>query len=73
MLGQLRAADVEVLDRVEGCKYGRFGWAVDPEGNRFALRVQHHPRVGISKSTLYRHLKLDNTVSYSREMEWGFQ
>ena len=37
MLAQLRAADVTVEDRVEDYDYGRFGWAVDPEGNRFEL------------------------------------
>lgn len=37
MLAQLRAAGVEVVDRVEEYEYGRFGWAVDPEGNRFEL------------------------------------
>ncbi len=38
MLSQLRDADVEVDDtthEIEGI--GRFGWAVDPEGNRFEL------------------------------------
>jgi hypothetical protein len=28
---------VRVEDRVEDYDYGRFGWAVDPEGNRFVL------------------------------------
>ena len=37
MLAQLRAAGVEVDDRVEEQEFGRFGWAVDPEGNRFEL------------------------------------
>lgn len=37
MLAQLRDAGVEVLDKVEDYDYGRFGWAVDPEGNRFEL------------------------------------
>jgi predicted enzyme related to lactoylglutathione lyase len=37
MLGQLRAAGVEVDERVEEHEYGRFGWATDPEGNRFEL------------------------------------
>lgn len=37
MLAQLRAAGVEVDDRVEDYEYGRFGWATDPEGNRFEL------------------------------------
>jgi len=37
MLTQLRAAGVVVDDRVEDHGYGRFGWATDPEGNRFEL------------------------------------
>jgi predicted enzyme related to lactoylglutathione lyase len=37
MLAQLRAAGVQVEDRVEEYDYGRFGWAADPEGNRFEL------------------------------------
>ena len=37
MLAQLRAAGVQVDDRVESHESGRFGWAVDPEGNRFEL------------------------------------
>lgn len=37
MLEQLRAAGAVVEDRVEEYEYGRFGWAADPEGNRFEL------------------------------------
>ena len=37
MLAQLRAAGVEVDDRVEDTEFGRFGWAVDLDGNRFEL------------------------------------
>lgn len=37
MLAQLRAAGVDVDERVEEYEYGRFGWATDPEGNRFEL------------------------------------
>ncbi|CAN5728203.1 hypothetical protein BH23GEM11_BH23GEM11_04530 [soil metagenome] len=37
MLAQLRAAGVEVLDRTETYEFGKFGWALDPEGNRFEL------------------------------------
>ena len=37
MLAQLRAAGAEVDDKVEEMEFGRFGWAVDPEGNRFEL------------------------------------
>jgi predicted enzyme related to lactoylglutathione lyase len=37
MLGQLRAVGVEVDSRIEEHEFGRFGWALDPEGNRFEL------------------------------------
>jgi predicted enzyme related to lactoylglutathione lyase len=37
MLAQLRDAGVEVDERVEETEQGRFGWAFDPEGNRFEL------------------------------------
>jgi predicted enzyme related to lactoylglutathione lyase len=37
MLAQLRAAGAQVEDRVEEYDFGRFGWATDPEGNRFEL------------------------------------
>ena len=37
MLAQLRAVGVEVIDETAGAEYGKFGWAVDPEGNRFEL------------------------------------
>jgi catechol 2,3-dioxygenase-like lactoylglutathione lyase family enzyme len=37
ILSGLRKAGVTVDDRIEEAEYGRFGWAVDPEGNRFEL------------------------------------
>jgi predicted enzyme related to lactoylglutathione lyase len=38
MLTQLRAAGIDVDERVEKLDgIGRFGWATDPEGNRFEL------------------------------------
>lgn len=38
MLAQLRAAGVNVDERLEVMEgIGRFGWATDPEGNRFEL------------------------------------
>ena len=37
MLVQLRAAGVDVDDKVEDHEYGRFGWFTDPEGNRVEL------------------------------------
>ena len=44
MLAQLRSAGAEVDDRVEEHDYGRFGWAVDPEGNRFELWEPKRPQ-----------------------------
>jgi predicted enzyme related to lactoylglutathione lyase len=37
LLERLRVAGIEVDERVEETENGRFGWAVDPEGNRFEL------------------------------------
>jgi predicted enzyme related to lactoylglutathione lyase len=37
MLAQLKEAGVEVDEKIEDHEYGRFGWAFDPEGNRFEL------------------------------------
>jgi predicted enzyme related to lactoylglutathione lyase len=37
MLERLRAAGANVDDRTEAQEFGRFGWATDPEGNRFEL------------------------------------
>jgi predicted enzyme related to lactoylglutathione lyase len=37
MLAQLRAAGVDVDEQVAEHEFGRFGWATDPDGNRFEL------------------------------------
>ena len=37
LLAELRTKGVEVDEKVEDYDYGRFGWAVDLEGNRFEL------------------------------------
>jgi predicted enzyme related to lactoylglutathione lyase len=37
MLAQLRTAGVPVEEKIEDGELGRFGWATDPEGNRFEL------------------------------------
>jgi len=37
MLEQLRDAGTPVEERIEESEFGRFGWATDPEGNRFEL------------------------------------
>jgi predicted enzyme related to lactoylglutathione lyase len=44
MLAQLRRAGAQVLDRVEEGEHGRFGWVVDPEGNKIEL---WQPPVGV--------------------------
>jgi predicted enzyme related to lactoylglutathione lyase len=37
MIAQLRANGVAVDENVEDHSYGKFGWATDPDGNRFEL------------------------------------
>ena len=37
LLAKLRASGVEVDDKVEDHEYGRFGWVMDPEGNKIEL------------------------------------
>ena len=43
MLEQLRRAGANVDERIEDHEYGRFGWASDPEGNRFELWEPREP------------------------------
>lgn len=43
VLQQLRAEGVLVDDRVEDYDYGRFGWVMDPEGNRIELWEPNTP------------------------------
>jgi len=37
MLAQLRAAGALVDDKVQEAPFGKFGWVMDPEGNRIEL------------------------------------
>jgi len=37
MLAQLRAAGAQVDEKVQEAPYGKFGWVMDPEGNRVEL------------------------------------
>jgi catechol 2,3-dioxygenase-like lactoylglutathione lyase family enzyme len=37
MLDQLRREGCHVIDRVEEMEFGRFGWVMDPEGNKIEL------------------------------------
>jgi predicted enzyme related to lactoylglutathione lyase len=37
LLAALRGAGVQVDARVEESEFGRFGWIMDPEGNRVEL------------------------------------
>jgi predicted enzyme related to lactoylglutathione lyase len=37
MLEQLRANGCDVDEKVDESDYGKFGWVMDPEGNRIEL------------------------------------
>lgn len=37
LLTALRAEGVQVDEKVETCDFGKFGWIIDPEGNRIEL------------------------------------
>ena len=37
LLAALRVEGCEVLDQVEESEYGKFGWVMDPEGNKIEL------------------------------------
>ncbi len=37
MLAQLRKAGATVDEKIDESDFGKFGWAMDPEGNRFEL------------------------------------
>ena len=38
LLALLRAEGCDVLDKVDESEFGRFGWVLDPEGNKIELR-----------------------------------
>jgi predicted enzyme related to lactoylglutathione lyase len=44
LLEQLRAEGVTVDDKTEDSEYGRFGWVMDPEGNRIELWEPPQPK-----------------------------
>jgi catechol 2,3-dioxygenase-like lactoylglutathione lyase family enzyme len=46
MLAQLRAAGATVEDEISEASFGRFGHAVDPEGNRFELWERFEDEAG---------------------------
>lgn len=37
LLKQLRSEGCQVLDKVDDSDYGKFGWVIDPEGNKVEL------------------------------------
>lgn len=37
LAAQLRSEGLEVVESTENFEYGRFGWVIDPEGNRIEL------------------------------------
>ncbi|HST03550.1 MAG TPA: VOC family protein [Chloroflexia bacterium] len=45
VLQHLRASGTQVDDKQEDTEYGRFGWAVDPDGVRFELWQPPAPEV----------------------------
>ena len=49
MRAQLKAAGVTVDDKVDASEFGRFGWAMDPEGNR--IELWEPPRTGSQSTT----------------------
>lgn len=37
LVGALRDEGCQVLDKIDESEYGKFGWVVDPEGNKIEL------------------------------------
>lgn len=37
MIAELKAKGVQVIDKIEEMEFGRFGWIIDPEGNKIEL------------------------------------
>jgi predicted enzyme related to lactoylglutathione lyase len=37
LLDQLRKEGVQVMDEIEESEFGKFGWIIDPEGNKIEL------------------------------------
>ena len=37
LLTALRSEGCQVLDKTEDSEYGKFGWVIDPEGNKIEL------------------------------------
>ena len=60
MLVQLRAAGVHVDDKVDETEFGRFGWAMDPEGNRIELWEPLKRELQVGESDSLRQVKAAN-------------
>jgi len=37
LLAGLKKAGITVIDKIEELEYGKFGWIIDPEGNKIEL------------------------------------
>jgi len=37
LIGQLKENGMQVIGEIESYEYGRFGWVMDPEGNKIEL------------------------------------
>ncbi|MEX2126208.1 MAG: hypothetical protein WD795_20115 [Woeseia sp.] len=38
LIRELRTEGCNVLDKIDESEYGKFGWVIDPEGNKVELR-----------------------------------
>ena len=37
LIRELRAEGCQVMDRIDESEYGKFGWVIDPDGNKIEL------------------------------------
>ncbi|MCF8448012.1 MAG: VOC family protein, partial [Bacteroidia bacterium] len=42
LLPQLKSEGVNVLDKTDSSEFGKFGWVIDPEGNKIELWEPPH-------------------------------
>jgi len=52
LLDDLKSEDIWVDDKVEEYEYGKFGWTMDPEGNKIELWEPVDEKVGKNENKL---------------------